>query len=319
MVQLVGETCSTATLELLGGQNALLDALADVSRETGKPMVTVLVSSKPQVLPRSIVGDSGVLAGRCNDPKSGAGSILWAPNPGMEGGQAIAEIILGEVNPSGRLPITFPCHAGQLPVYYNQIRGQHGNRYADLTQDPAFAFGEGEGYTTFAYGEPTIVGGASNADGTFAQTDTVHAEIALTNTGRRAGTEVVQAYVATSSPHTAGPTANSRRSAASRSNRARPRPSCSTFRSATAPSPTPMRTASSNPASSSCSSATRRAATTSSAPPSPSRESALREMLSREPVPCESVSCGPHMFPPAPVVCWSGRCRLCGTEHDAEY
>ena len=137
----------------------------------------------------------GVLAGRCNDPKSGAGSILWAPNPGMEGGQAIAEIILGEVNPSGRLPITFPCHAGQLPVYYNQIRGQHGNRYADLTQDPAFAFGEGEGYTTFAYGEPTIVGGASNADGTFAQTDTVHAEIALTNTGRRAGTEVVQAYV----------------------------------------------------------------------------------------------------------------------------
>ena len=96
---------------------------------------------------------------------------------------------------AGRLPITFPCHAGQLPVYYNQIRGQHGNRYADLTQDPAFAFGEGEGYTTFAYGEPTIVGGASNADGTFAQTDTVHAEIALTNTGRRAGTEVVQAYV----------------------------------------------------------------------------------------------------------------------------
>ena len=79
VVQLVGETCSTATLELLGGQNALLDALADVSRETGKPMVTVLVSSKPQVLPRSIVGDSGVLAGRCNDPKSGAGSILWAP------------------------------------------------------------------------------------------------------------------------------------------------------------------------------------------------------------------------------------------------
>ena len=195
VIQAIGEGCSTATLELLGGQNALLDALADVSRETGKPMVTVLVSSKPQVLPRSIVGDSGVLAGRCNDPKSGAGSILWAPNPGMEGGQAIAEIILGEVNPSGRLPITFPCRAAGLPFYYNQIRGQHGNRYADLTQDPAFAFGEGEGYTTFAYGEPTIVGGASNADGTFAQTDTVHAEIALTNTGRRAGTEVVQAYV----------------------------------------------------------------------------------------------------------------------------
>ena len=193
VVQLVGETCSTATLELLGGQNALLDALADVSRETGKPMVTVLVSSKPQVLPRSIVGDSGVLAGRCNDPKSGAGSILWAPNPGMEDGQAIAEIILGEVNPSGRLPITFPCHAGQLPVYYNQIRGQHGNRYADLTQDPAFAFGEGLSYTTFEYGEPTVTNVPES--GMFAETDTVHAEITLTNTGDRKGTEVVQLYI----------------------------------------------------------------------------------------------------------------------------
>lgn len=195
VVQLVGETCSTATLELLGGQNALLDALAAVSRETDKPMVTVLISSKPQVLPASIVGEYGVFAKRVSDPETGTGSILWAPNPGMRGGQAIAEIILGLTNPSGRLPITFPRHAGQLPVYYNQIRGQHGDRYADLTQDPAFAFGEGLSYTTFAYGEPTIVGGASNADGTFAETDTVRAEITLTNTGERAGVEIVQAYI----------------------------------------------------------------------------------------------------------------------------
>lgn len=195
VVQLVGETCSTATLELLGGQNALLDALAAVSRETGKPMVTVLISSKPQVLPASIVGESSVFAKRVSDPETGTGSILWAPNPGMRGGQAIAEIILGLTSPSGRLPITFPRHAGQLPVYYNQIRGQHGDRYADLTQDPAFAFGEGLSYTTFAYGEPTITGGASNADGTFAETDTVRAEITLTNTGERAGVEIMQAYI----------------------------------------------------------------------------------------------------------------------------
>ena len=195
VVQLVGETCSTATLELLGGQNALLDALAAVSRETGKPMVTVLISSKPQVLPASIVGESSVFAKRVNDPETGTGSILWAANPGMQGGRAIAEIILGLTNPSGRLPITFPRHAGQLPVYYNQIRGQHGDRYADLTQDPAFAFGEGLSYTTFAYGEPTITGGASNADGTFAETDTVRAEITLTNTGERAGVEIMQAYI----------------------------------------------------------------------------------------------------------------------------
>lgn len=173
----------------------VLDAFAAVSEETGKPMVTVLISSKPQVLPASIVGEYGVFAKRVSDPETGTGSILWAPNPGMRGGQAIAEIILGLTNPSGRLPITFPRHAGQLPVYYNQIRGQHGDRYADLTQDPAFAFGEGLSYTTFAYGEPTIVGGASNADGTFAETDTVHAEITLTNTGERAGVEIVQAYI----------------------------------------------------------------------------------------------------------------------------
>lgn len=194
-VQLTGETCSTATLELLGGQNALLDALATVAQETGKPMVTVLISSKPQILPASIVGEMGVFAKRVSDPETGTGSILWAANPGMQGGRAVAEIIFGLTNPSGRLPVTFPRHAGQLPVYYNQIRGQHGDRYADLTQDPAFAFGEGLSYTTFEYGEPTVAGGASNADGTFAKADTVRAEITLTNTGKRTGVEVVQAYI----------------------------------------------------------------------------------------------------------------------------
>ena len=193
VIQAIGEGCSTATLELLGGQNALIDALSNVARETGKPFVVVLVSSKPQILPASVIGTNGVIVDET--PAEGTSALLWAPSPGMKGGQAIAEIILGETEPSGRLPITFPRHAGQLPVYYNQIRGQHGDRYADLTQDPAFAFGEGLSYTTFAYGEPTIVGGASNADGTFAETDTVRAEITLTNTGERAGVEIVQAYI----------------------------------------------------------------------------------------------------------------------------
>ncbi len=147
VVQLVGETCSTATLELLGGQNAMLEALADVARETGKPLVVVLMSSKPQVMPACVIGTNGVIVDEST--ADGVSAFMWAPNPGMKGGQAIAEIILGETKPSGRLPITFPRHAGQLPVYYNQIRGQHGDRYADLTQDPAFAFGEGLGYTTF--------------------------------------------------------------------------------------------------------------------------------------------------------------------------
>lgn len=191
VIQAIGEGCSTATLELLGGQNALIDALSNVARETGKPFVVVLVSSKPQVLPASVIGTNGVIVDET--PAEGTSALLWAPSPGMKGGQAIAEIILGETEPSGRLPITFPRHAGQLPVYYNQIRGQHGNRYADLTQDPAFAFGEGLSYTTFEYGEPTVTNVPES--GMFAETDTVHAEITLTNTGDRKGAEVVQLYI----------------------------------------------------------------------------------------------------------------------------
>ena len=191
VVQLIGEGCSTGTLELLGGQNALLEALSNVARETGKPLVVVLMSSKPMVLPACVIGTNGVIVDE--SAAEGTSALLWAPSPGMKGGQAIAEIILGITEPSGRLPITFPRHAGQLPVYYNQIRGQHGNRYADLTQDPAFAFGEGLGYTTFKYGEPAITNVPDS--GAFTESDTVHAEITLTNTDERKGIEVVQAYI----------------------------------------------------------------------------------------------------------------------------
>ncbi|WEV66170.1 glycoside hydrolase family 3 N-terminal domain-containing protein [Bifidobacterium sp. ESL0764] len=175
-IPLIGEGRSSATLELQGGQVALLDALAEVAKADDKPFVVVLLSSKPQVLPQSALN---------------ADALLWAPSPGMEGGRAIAEILMGVTAPSGRLPITFPRHAGQLPVYYNQIRGQHAWRYADLTQDPAFAFGEGLSYTTFSYGEPQIEGGETP----FGADETLHVSIEVTNTGSNAGTEVVQAYV----------------------------------------------------------------------------------------------------------------------------
>ena len=188
VVQLVGETCSTATLELQGGQNRLLEELANVARETHKPLIVVLVSSKPQVLPACVIGENGVIVDE--SAADGLGALLWAANPGMQGGRAIAEIIFGKTEPSGRLPITFPRHAGQLPVFYNEIRGQHGNRYADLTQDPAFAFGEGLSYTTFEYGDPQIVNGSE-----FRAGDTVRVEVDLTNTGARTGTEVVQLYI----------------------------------------------------------------------------------------------------------------------------
>lgn len=172
-VELVGEYKSTATLELVGGQIALLDALA----ATGTPLVVVVMASKPLVLPQSALD---------------AAAVVWVANPGMEGGRAVAELLLGLVEPSGRLPISFARHVGQQPVYYNQIRGQHGGRYADLTQEPAFVFGEGLSYSTVEYS------GLRLADAEVGPDDTVRATVTLTNTGSRPARETVQVYVSDS-------------------------------------------------------------------------------------------------------------------------
>lgn len=169
-IELVGEGRSTATLELIGGQIALLEALA----ATGTPLVVVLLASKPHVLPPAVTD---------------AAALVWAASPGMRGGQAVAELLLGLIEPSGRLPISFARHAGQLPIYYNQIRGQHGDRYADLTQSPAFAFGEGLSYTTVEYSDLRIIEPELGCD------DTVRALVELRNTGARPAHEVVQVYV----------------------------------------------------------------------------------------------------------------------------
>lgn len=169
-IELVGEGRSTATLELVGGQIALLDALT----ATGTPLIVVLLASKPHVLPPAVTD---------------AAAVVWAANPGMRGGQAVAELLLGLIEPSGRLPLSFARHAGQLPIYYNQIRGQHGERYADLTQSPAFAFGEGLSYTTVEYSGLRIV------ESHVGRGDTVRAFVELRNTGHRPAHEIVQVYV----------------------------------------------------------------------------------------------------------------------------
>ncbi len=169
-IELVGEGRSTATLDLIGGQIALLDALA----RTGKPLIVVLLASKPLVLPPSAMNAAGV---------------IWAANPGMQGGRAVAELLLGLSEPSGRLPISFARHVGQQPTYYNQIRGQHGDRYADLTQSPAFAFGEGLSYTWVEYEDLVIDEPAMAADGV------VRAFVTLRNVGGRPVRETVQVYV----------------------------------------------------------------------------------------------------------------------------
>ncbi|MFK3836076.1 glycoside hydrolase family 3 N-terminal domain-containing protein [Microbacterium sp. NPDC087868] len=169
-IELVGEGRSTATLELIGGQNALLDAVI----ATGTPVVVVLMASKPLVLPASV---------------SQAAAVIWAASPGMQGGRAIAEIIAGEVEPSGRLPISFARHVGQQPTYYNQIRGQHGDRYADLTQAPAWGFGEGLSYTTVAYSDLALERSSLGLG------DIVVGHVTVTNTGSRPVRETVQVYV----------------------------------------------------------------------------------------------------------------------------
>ncbi|MEO5665095.1 MAG: glycoside hydrolase family 3 N-terminal domain-containing protein [Nocardioides sp.] len=169
-IALTGEGCSTATLDLQGGQVALLDAIA----VTGTPMIVVLVQSKPSTLPDSALN---------------AGALIESFNPGMRGGRAIAELVLGLIEPSGRLPISFARHVGQQPVYYNQIRGQHGDRYADLTQEPLFAFGDGLSYTSVTYRSLTVQEYDVPTDGT------IRASVRLENTGDRPALETVQAYV----------------------------------------------------------------------------------------------------------------------------
>ena len=158
-----GEYRDRANLDLSGRQMELFRRL----KQTGKPVCTVLIASKPLCL---------------GDAAEQADAVICAFNGGMFGGQAVAEALFGELNPSGRLPITFPRHVGQLPVYYSQLPGWHGGRYCDLPETPLFAFGEGMGYSPFAYANLSV--------------DEAHTvQVDVTNTGSRTGTETVQVYV----------------------------------------------------------------------------------------------------------------------------
>ena len=159
----VGEWKDRADLTLSGKQIELFRRL----RALGIPLVTVLQSSKPLVL--------GPIPEETD-------ALLVAFNGGAHGGQAVAEVLLGEIEPSGRLPISFPRHSGQVPVYYNQLPGWHGGKYCDLPQGPRFAFGEGLGYTEFAY------------SGLRFDADTLKGSVRVQNTGSRPGLETVQIY-----------------------------------------------------------------------------------------------------------------------------
>jgi len=164
MIDQFGEFKDRANLDLSGRQTELFYGL----KATGKPVCTVLVASKPLCL--------GAVAEQ-------ADAVICGFNGGMFGGQAIAEAVFGKLNPGGRLPISFPRHSGQLPVYYNQLPGWHGGKYCDLPAEPLFAFGEGMSYTTFTFENLTF------------DKDTLKVQVDVTNTGDREGVETVQIYI----------------------------------------------------------------------------------------------------------------------------
>jgi len=173
-----GEFHDRADLNLPGNQSAVFEVLC----ASGKPVISVMLMSKPHCI-------NAVLE------KSAA--VVIAFNPGAKGGIALQQLLFGEINPSGRLPISFPRHVGQIPVYYNQAPGWHAQnsehydrsaRYIDLPETPLLAFGEGLSYSAVTFGQ------ASLSRPTLANEDSVELRLSLKNTSERAVTEIVQLY-----------------------------------------------------------------------------------------------------------------------------
>ena len=169
-----GETRDSGDLRLPGMQSDLAQAVMAV----GKPVVLVLVNGRPLAIPE--------LADK-------ASAILEAWLPGEEGGVAVAEVLFGEVNPGGKLPISFPRHVGQLPIFYDQKptggkSNWHGN-YVNLEAGPKYPFGHGLSYTTFEYGDFTLATAQVAAGGS------VDVSVNVRNTGKVTGDEVVQLYI----------------------------------------------------------------------------------------------------------------------------
>lgn len=190
---LSGEAHSLANLNLQGAQSQLIKELA----ATGKPVVTVVMAGRQLVIADEVkVSDA----------------MLYSFHPGTMGGPAIADILFGEVNPSGKTPVTFPRMSGQVPIYYAQHKtGRPANPtemlideipveagqtsvgcrsfYLDAGNSPLFPFGYGLSYTTFEYSNLSLASDKLTAQ------DTLSISFTLKNTGKYNGTEVVQLYV----------------------------------------------------------------------------------------------------------------------------
>jgi beta-glucosidase len=173
-----GEAASRSDIGIPESQENLLKALV----ATGKPVVLVLVNGRPLTL---------------NWENEHVPAILEAWAPGIEGGNAIADVLFGNYNPSGKITMTFPRSVGQIPIYYNHKntgrpidqKNKFTSKYLDIPNEPLFPFGYGLSYTSFEYGDVTL--NKTSLKGN----ETLSAKIKVTNTGKVAGEEVVQLYI----------------------------------------------------------------------------------------------------------------------------
>ena len=171
-----GEASSRTTLDLPGQQEALISQIA----ATGKPYVIVLMNGRPLTIPEL----------------ANAPAMLEAWYPGTTGGDAVADVLFGKVDPGGKLPMSFPVNIGQIPISYDELptgrpydpNNKYTSRYLDVGNAPQYPFGFGLSYTTFSISSPQIHGSPSRT-GTF-QVSTV-----IKNTGSVAGDDVVQLYL----------------------------------------------------------------------------------------------------------------------------
>jgi beta-glucosidase len=184
VVLVVGETGdmsaeaeSRSTLELPGAQQQLADAIA----ATGKPVVVVLMNGRPLSIER------------LNETMP---AILETWFLGIEHGNAVADVLFGDANPGGKMPVTTPRVVGQVPIYYNHkntgrppTTEKYTSKYWDIPWTPLYPFGYGLSYTSFSVSAPRLSASSIGAN------DSLRVEVDVTNTGQRAGDEVVQLYV----------------------------------------------------------------------------------------------------------------------------
>jgi len=165
-----GEGRDRAILALPGLQQEMIKQIAS----TGKPVIVVLIG-----------GSAITMSEWIND----VNAVLMSWYPGEEGGNALADVIFGDYNPAGRLPITFPVTEGQLPLVYNHKPTGRNDDYGNFTGKALFPFGFGLSYTSFSYKDIKI------QNKTFSNTDTCFVSFKLKNTGKMAGEETVQLYI----------------------------------------------------------------------------------------------------------------------------